>query len=254
MPLEPIRARSFSDQVFRQLATEILSGAYQIGANLPSERELTAVLKVNRHVVREAVRRLEQVGLVKPQQGGGTRVTDFKRKAGLELLATMAEYAHVGDDAVGLWCAVFEMRSAIAADIARLCALRGGQALKDDLLAIVRRMKESPDEKQVLREDDRFWDRVVEGADNFAYRLAVNSLLKGAEIVGEAADQWLLEEIKRTDYRQPFAKAIAAGDAKRAEALVQQAMRASVDLWVALMRPGQRATRPAPHMRRRSAT
>jgi GntR family transcriptional repressor for pyruvate dehydrogenase complex len=250
MPLQAIRPRSLSDQVFRQLATEILSGTYLPGTNLPPERELTTVLNVNRHVVREALRRLEQVGLAKAYQGGGTRVTDFTRDAGLELLATMAEHAHVGDDAAGLWCAVLEMRAAIAADIARLCALRGSKDVKSDLVAIARRMKEGSDVKQVLLDDVLFWGRAVEGADNIAYRLALNTMDRGTDMVGEIADQWFIEELKRTDYRQPIAKAIAAGDAKRAEARTQEAMRGSVELFASMLRPQH----PAEPAKRRAPT
>jgi|SRR5215472_13755416 len=246
MPLQAIRSRSFSDQVFRQLATEILAGAYPPGTNLPSERELTEILQVNRHVVREALRRLEQVGLAKPYQGGGTRVTDFKRRAGLELLATMAEHAHTGEETLGLWLAVLEMRAAIGGDVARLCALRGPAEQRQKLVVIARAIKDAPDDKQMLREDERFWDRVVDGAGNIAYRLATNTLDKGMAIVGETADHWIIEELKGSDYRQAIAKAIAAGDAKRAEARTHEAMRATVGRFESLKRRVERTRRRTP--------
>ncbi|HEX4447797.1 MAG TPA: GntR family transcriptional regulator, partial [Polyangiaceae bacterium] len=98
MPLHAIRARSLSEQVFEQLAAEIITGRYSPGDNLPAERALTDVFDVNRHVVREALKRLEQIGLVKVSQGGGTKVLDFKRHAGLDLLAIMSEHARGGED------------------------------------------------------------------------------------------------------------------------------------------------------------
>jgi DNA-binding FadR family transcriptional regulator len=43
MPLHAIRTRSLSEQVFEQLATEIITGRWLPGTNLPAERALTGV-------------------------------------------------------------------------------------------------------------------------------------------------------------------------------------------------------------------
>ena len=53
-----------SDQVFRILCEEILSGRYEPGEKLPTQRTLAAELGVNMASVREAVKRLEQLRLV----------------------------------------------------------------------------------------------------------------------------------------------------------------------------------------------
>ena len=100
---------------------------YPVGTNLPAERQLAEDFGVNRHVIREATKRAEQVGLVKATQGGGTDVLDFEKTAGLDALALLAEYA--AEDLIGarLWRAGFEMRAAIGTDLARLCALRADQ-------------------------------------------------------------------------------------------------------------------------------
>src|SRR5580700_2700641 len=93
MPLRALNSRSLGDQVFDQLAAEIMAERYPAGTNLPSERALTEVFRVNRQVVREALKRLEQLKLVRIAHGGATRVLDFKRHARLDLLALMAEHA-----------------------------------------------------------------------------------------------------------------------------------------------------------------
>src|SRR5277367_5567550 len=94
MALRAVQERSLGDQVFDQLAAEILSERYLPGAPLPAERSLAEIFRVNRHVVREALKRLEQLGLIGTSRSGGAEVTDFKRRAGLEVLAMMAEHAH----------------------------------------------------------------------------------------------------------------------------------------------------------------
>ena len=57
-----------------QLAADIGAGVFALGALLPTEAELCARHTLSRHTVREAIRRLEEAGLVARQHGIGTRV------------------------------------------------------------------------------------------------------------------------------------------------------------------------------------
>jgi DNA-binding FadR family transcriptional regulator len=230
VPLRAIHNRSLADQVFEQLAREIVVGRYPPASSLPAERTLATVFGVNRHVVREGLKRLEQIGLLKISQGGGTKVLDFKRHAGLDLLALMAEHATGGRDVATVWVAVLEMRAAIAADIARLCAERAPPNVKEELVAISGEMRKATSGAQLLRLEVRFWERAVEGAQNLAYRLAYNSLIKSAQAMGPMAEEWAVGELRANDYRSEIAKAIAEGDAARAEAETRTAMRRAVDI------------------------
>jgi len=56
------------------LASEILEGRRAIGTLLPSEQELCASFSVSRSTIRQALRRLSELGLVASAQGVGTRV------------------------------------------------------------------------------------------------------------------------------------------------------------------------------------
>jgi GntR family transcriptional repressor for pyruvate dehydrogenase complex len=229
MSLRAVQNRSLGDQVFQQLAGEIMSGRYAAGEGLPAERSLAEVFHVNRHVVREALKRLEQVGLVRIAQGGSTRVLDFKRHAGLDLLAMMAEHAAGGEQVAGYLLSVLEMRAAIGIDVVRLCALRADRSVRDALVAIAADMSATTRDDRLFELEVEFWDRLHDGADNLAYRLAYNSLVKGAFAMGPLARQWSIDEIKRSDRRVPLAAAIAAGDAAKAEALTRETMRPPVD-------------------------
>ena len=164
VPLRAIHNRSLADQVFEQLAREIVVGRYAAGSSLPAERLLATVFGVNRHVVREGLKRLEQIGLVKISQGGGTKVLDFKRHAGLDLLALMAEHATGGRDVAAVWISVLEMRAAIATDVARLCAERATSTIRAELVAIAAEMRKTQVSAHLFRLEVRFWDRAVEGA------------------------------------------------------------------------------------------
>lgn len=63
-------------ETVEQIAEMIRTGAYAPGDRLPSERKLVEQLKVGRTSVREAIRRLETMGLVESRQGLGTFVKD----------------------------------------------------------------------------------------------------------------------------------------------------------------------------------
>ncbi len=243
MALHAIRSRSLSEQVFEQVAAEIITGRYAPGLQLPAERALTLVFDVNRHVVREALKRLEQIGLVKISQGGGTKVLDFKRHAGLDLLAVMSEHARAGDDVAAIWLAVLEMRAVIAADVARLCALRAADDVKQHVLALARQMKETSDEEELFRLNVLFWEHLTDGAGNIAYRLALNTMTRSAEVKGALGVQWSIYEVKNNDFWLPTATAVASGDADKAEILTREAMRAAVQTFSKSV--GQSADPPA---------
>ncbi len=63
-----------SEHIARKLRDEILAGVYRPGDRLPPERELATKLGVNRGSVREALKKLEQLGLVSTRRGDGSSV------------------------------------------------------------------------------------------------------------------------------------------------------------------------------------
>ena len=69
-----IERTSLSEVVAQHLQSQIQSGAYQLEQQLPSEHELTREFGVGRSSIREAIRKLENNGMVRVQQGLGTFV------------------------------------------------------------------------------------------------------------------------------------------------------------------------------------
>ncbi|MCR9127299.1 MAG: GntR family transcriptional regulator [Rhodobacteraceae bacterium] len=60
--------------ILRRLRAEIAEGVHPVGASLPSEAALCRRFEVSRFTVREALRRLQQDGMVERVQGAGSRV------------------------------------------------------------------------------------------------------------------------------------------------------------------------------------
>ena len=83
------------NQLAGTLTDEILSGRYQAGDRLPSERELAVRFNVNRGAVREAMSRLSQLG-VADIQPGGARVSPIN-EASLDIIGHMLASTRVPD-------------------------------------------------------------------------------------------------------------------------------------------------------------
>jgi len=83
------------DQIAGSLIQDILSGHYRVSERLPSERDLAARFDANRGAVREAMKKLEQLGLVDVQPGGA-RVQD-QGDASLDVMGHMLAQGDVPD-------------------------------------------------------------------------------------------------------------------------------------------------------------
>lgn len=240
MALQPVQKRSLADKVFEQLTAEIVGGSLAPGATIPSERDLSNLLGVNRHVVREALKRLEQIGLVKVVQGGRTTALDYRETAGLDLLAVVAEHSNAADALLPLLPAVLEMRAGIGADLARLCAVRADAPVREDLVSLSCELARVHTGAALLELDERFWQRVLDGARNLAYQLAFNSLVRTVHAHVGFGLAWIENELTRSDYRRPIAAAIAAGDAVRASQRAHEALTppGGIERALSSLRPG----------------
>ncbi|MEO7940173.1 MAG: GntR family transcriptional regulator [Burkholderiaceae bacterium] len=74
MPKDPVLKEPYYRQMYNALAADIKNGLYAIGDPLPTERELCELFGVSRHTAREALRQLEQRGMLARRQGSGSTV------------------------------------------------------------------------------------------------------------------------------------------------------------------------------------
>ncbi|WP_433609769.1 FadR/GntR family transcriptional regulator [Dactylosporangium sp. CA-139114] len=227
MEFVPAARTSVSDHVFAQLRDAILAGDYQPGASLPSERELAAVFEVNRHAVREALRRLQQLGLVRVAQGGATRVLDWREHAGLDL--AMAAGAQDRLPVEHLVRDVLEMRACLGADAARLCAQRGSAAGKAAVRAAIEAYAaEAPDLERMGAANITLWRAVLLGSGNTAYLLAFNSLVGGALAVGRVPAAHRTAELLDIAGHRRLGECIEAGDGAAAQRQAETLLNAPI--------------------------
>ncbi len=248
--LQPVARSSLSDAVFEQLCAQILARRVGPGEPLPSERDLSKALGVNRGAIREGLKRLAQAGLIEQRHGGGTLVLDFRRTASLDLLSRLL-YQADGSPNLEVARSIMEMRAALAPDVARLCAERADDRVVDELAAVAEQMREvldtsptrvgpdgptksiwlSGDSEQVATQmavleqlqllSLEFWDLLVTGSDNIAYRLAFNTLRQSYEQIREALLIPLAEELRSVDECRRLVAAVRAGDSRTARAAAE---------------------------------
>lgn len=239
----PVSRQSVSDSVFHELRAAVLDGRFAPGELLPPERALAESFAVNRHAVREAVKRLQQAGFVRVVHGGGTAVLDVRRTAGLDLLAHLATAE--GEPLTRLIRDGLEMRRCVGVEAARLAATRADAKARRRILAAATAYT-GVDGSGGDGTDRAFWAEVVDASDNLAFRLALNSLVHAIDAHPELMDELLADDRTDATPHVDLAAAIADGDAHRAaevaDAILGQAVAAL-----------ERHTRRAARRRTRSA-
>jgi GntR family transcriptional repressor for pyruvate dehydrogenase complex len=216
MPLHPITRTSLPDAVFDQLSEEICHGGLPPGAPLPSERVLCAELGVNRGAVREALKRLAQAGLVAIRHGGPTRVLDFTKSAGLDLLARLLLRSDGSLD-LSVGRSVLEMRSALGPEIAAQCARRRSDAVAEELERVLEEMKQAGDDLARLSElGMEYWQLLCKGSDNVAYQLACNTLHHTYDTIRSALLQAMAPELLDLERHRRITSAVREGDTEAA--------------------------------------
>lgn len=83
---DPIVRRSVAEQVAQRILGLVKNGSLKPGDQLPPERELSASLQVSRPSVREAIRGLTILGVIRTRQGGGAYVSELDANVLLEPL------------------------------------------------------------------------------------------------------------------------------------------------------------------------
>ena len=227
MPLQPVVRRSVPDEVFDQVLAEVVDGEIPVGDPLPSERRLAEVLGVSRPAVREALQRMAQTGLVQVRHGGATTVRDYKRHAGLDLLARLLVRHGDLDPAVAR--SILEARLAVGPSVAALAATRGGPTLAATLTETVDLLTGTDDDVERQVHALAFWDQVVDAADSIVFRLMFNSLRAAYEPALEALAPVMAEEVGQADAYRLLTSAIAAGDPEVARAAADRVLRPATE-------------------------
>jgi GntR family transcriptional regulator, transcriptional repressor for pyruvate dehydrogenase complex len=112
----PIVRQSVSDQVAERILELVRNRTLRAGDQLPTERDLAASLHVSRPSVREAIRGLTLMGIVRSVQGGGAYIGDLDAQSLLEPLQFFISLENVNIQEL------YDARTVIESNVARRAA------------------------------------------------------------------------------------------------------------------------------------
>lgn len=111
----PTRKRRLADDLYGQLLVQLTGTTYQVGAKLPSEGQLAQAFGVSRPIVREALQRLQDDGIISSRRGSGSFVARLPP-------AEVTTLGHNID--LASYMRTFEVRVCLEPEAARLAARR----------------------------------------------------------------------------------------------------------------------------------
>lgn len=169
----PDGALSRTEEISQVLRDEILRGQYRPGERLPSERDVATRFETSRGTVREAYKKLEQLGIVSIQPGGA-RVVPVQ-ECTLDVLGPLVNLNDVPDP--GLIDQAFGVGAVLMGYAAELAVEKGDPAqlakvegLLDEVLAA------DPDELAERHVPRSLGMAFADASDHLVIKLIVNGL------------------------------------------------------------------------------
>lgn len=220
MKLKAIRRSSLVNDVVERLREIIERGELLAGDRLPSESELVEQLGVSRTALREAVGRLETIGVLKVERGRGMFVGD---RSSLTSCAKLVRSAMAVSPKELL--KYLEFRSAIEYYAVRHVAQSATRVQSDELAELCDQIdRQEHDDVEAIHRDLRFHLRLVE--------LTGNELMRNVmEVIQEFAVASMVQTTPRPRDRREsrqrhlaIVKAIQSRDPAAAEAAMRKHM------------------------------
>ncbi|APA87399.1 FadR family transcriptional regulator [Paraburkholderia sprentiae WSM5005] len=167
---DKIPARAMSDTVAQQLLKQIDKGTFARGARLPTEAVLAQQFGVSRTVIREALSRLKNEGVVEPRQGSGVFVAGHGAIRPLRI-----DYAEAVEP--GSVVQILALRRAIEAEVASEAAMRRSDADMAAIDAALERIERAVADGEDGVAEDVAFHRAIAAATGNPYLLKTLSFL-----------------------------------------------------------------------------
>ncbi len=162
-------APTLAKRIADSLARRVVEGAYPVGCRLPTERELAIEFGANRNAVREAIKRLEAMGVLESRRGAGTYVAGVGFQAGVQFMDSLITHE---DGTVNLQALreVLEFRVNMARLIVRAAAARRtDEQLEEIRVLSVERRSHRGNPARVEAIMLRLFKAIAEASHNRAY-------------------------------------------------------------------------------------
>lgn len=189
---------SLPEIVVRRILDLVKSGVLKAGEALPPERDLAASWNVSRPSVREAMRGLAVLGVVRTRQGGGAHISDLGAES---LLGPLHFYLSLEEKNIR---DLYDARSLIESDVARLAAVNMSDADLTRLEALWQAQQDTLSDPLLFRLSDfAFHEMIWIGAGNaFLKRIGESLNIMGLEFRKRASELPAVLEQSLRDHRQ----------------------------------------------------
>jgi len=209
-----VNKKNLSDEVASQIISRIITRALMPGEKLPPEREISERMNVNRHTLREALRKLESLGLLSVRQGDGIYIKDYKDSGNLELLKHII-YQNK-DKTSEVIKDILEMRRIISPEMAERAALNRTDTdinTFQDILA---------SGKSLMEKDLDIHQAIARAGNNILYIFILNFFNDIFKDFGQI--YFSIEENKKvtTKFHSDISRAIISGDVKSSKRIMNE--------------------------------
>lgn len=231
--LAPVARQSVVDAVADRLRNEILSGRLRPGTRLPSERELSLALGVNRLTLRASLARLEALGLITTRHGAGTLVASWRERAGLEMLGTLVRGLKLADPAWHeLVRSALELRRILAAEAVALAAERHTDEDIDAIATCAQVLREHVDDPIAFaRADLAFMRAVCRAARNVGLELFLNTFARWPDEHPQLVTVLYDDMARSVELYAPLIDMIKSRDGEMARTTARRALEALDVAW-----------------------
>jgi DNA-binding FadR family transcriptional regulator len=167
---EPPTRQRISDHVFESLARAILKGDLKAGEPLTTQRDLAKQFNVSALVVRQAIHRLEDLGLVRVRQGSATIVLGPEESSDIRLIQLQLEVAEPGQ---GLATSALEMQMLFLQPMLILAERRISPEQVAELQRMVEGLGDKPSPEDGIKFRIRYFRLIAEATRNQMYQQQV---------------------------------------------------------------------------------
>lgn len=178
---DPNRTTTISMEITEKLVRRIIKEEYPPGTRLPPERELASEFGITRLIVREALKRIEGMGLITIRHGSGAYVEDINVRGGIELidLLLIREDSSLDPDILR---AIFEFHEFTVVNAVKFASQRITPEELEHLKSLVeRRSKLKDNEREQVNLTLEISRTIADASHNVYIHLLLNSVLRLAE-------------------------------------------------------------------------
>ncbi|HLQ61593.1 MAG TPA: FadR/GntR family transcriptional regulator [Candidatus Acidoferrales bacterium] len=218
--IQQVRRTKVYQEIVAQIQALVAEGRILPGERLPPERELAELFRASRNSVRDALRVLEQMGLIESRHGDGTYVGTLRPEELTEPLASLLLASHQQ------MRELFEVRRIFEPEVAAYAAERASPEDLDELEQILRKQRQEVESGGTgLEEDTAFHYGIASAARNPVLLRMIDTVMDLLREVRQRSLQQGGRPLRSLAGHRAILEALRSGDATAARSSMLRHLR-----------------------------